>query len=52
MIERRACNLRRTNCTISNEKFQFYIFESKTVGFVCNSNNESSEIIKIIKVFE
>ena len=33
-------NLEKTNCTISNEKSQFYIFEIKTIDFVYDSNDQ------------
>ena len=45
-------NLEKTNCTISNKKFQFYIFELKIVNFVYDSNNKFSKITKIIKIPE
>ena len=45
-------NLEKTSCTISNEKSQFCIFELKIVDFVCDSNDRSSEIAKIIKILE
>ena len=45
-------NLEKTNCTISNEKFQFCMFELKIVNFVCDSNNRFSKTAKIIKIFE
>ena len=45
-------NLEKTNCTISNEKSQFCIFELKIVDFVYDSNNRFSKIIKIIKILK
>ena len=45
-------NLKKTNCTISNEKFQFCMFELKIVDFVCDSNDRFSETAKIIKILE
>ena len=45
-------NIKKTDCTISNEKSQFYIFELKIVDFVCDSNDRFSEIAKIIKILE
>ena len=45
-------NLEKTNCTISNEKSQFYISELKIVDFVCDSNDRFFEIAKIIKIFK
>ena len=45
-------NLEKTNCTISNKKFQFCIFELKIVDFVYDSNDRFSETAKIIKIFK
>ena len=45
-------NLEKTDCTISNEKSQFCIFELKIINFVCNSNERFSKIAKIIKILE
>ena len=45
-------NLEKTNCTISNKKFQFYMSELKIIDFVYDSNNKSSKIVKIIKIFK
>ena len=45
-------NLEKTNCTISDKKFQFCMFELKIVNFVCDSNNRSFEITKTIKILE
>ena len=45
-------NLEKTNFTISNEKFQFYMFELKIVDFVCDLNDRFSKTTKIIKILE
>ena len=45
-------NLKKVDYTISNEKSQFCMFELKIVDFVCDSNNKSSKIAKIIKILE
>ena len=45
-------NLEKTSCTILNKKSQFCISELKIVDFVYDSNDKSSEIAKIIKIFE
>ena len=45
-------NLEKTDCTISDEKSQFYVFELKIVNFDCDSNDISSEIAKMIKILE
>ena len=45
-------NLEKTNCTTSDEKFQFCISELKIVDFVCDSNDRFSETAKIIKILE
>ena len=44
--------LEKAKCTISNERFQFYMFKLKIVDFVCDSNDKFSEIAKIIKILE
>ena len=45
-------NLEKANCTISDEKFQFCMFELKIVDFVCDLNDRFSDTVKIIKIFE
>ena len=45
-------NLKKINCTISDEKFQFYMFDLKIVNFVCDSNDRFSEIAKIIEILK
>ena len=45
-------NLEKTDCTISDEKFQFCMSELKIVDFVCDSNDRSFETAKVIKIFE
>ena len=45
-------NLEKANRMISNEKSQFYIFELKIINFICDSNDRSSETVKITKILE
>ena len=45
-------NWEKANCTISNEKSQFCMFELKIIDFVCDSNDRSSETAKIIKILK
>ena len=45
-------NLEKTNCTISNKKSQFYMFELKIFNFIYDSNDRFSETAKIIKILE
>ena len=45
-------NVEKIDYIISDEKFQFYIFELKIVDFVCDSNDRFSKTAKIIKIFE
>ena len=45
-------NLKKTECIILNEKFQFCISELKNIDFVCDFDNRFSEMIKIIKIFK
>ena len=45
-------NLKKTNCTISDEKFQFCIVNLKIVSFVCDLNDKSFETTKIIKILK
>ena len=45
-------NLKKANCTISNEKSQFCMSELKIVDFICDSNDRFSETAKIIKILE
>ena len=45
-------NLKITDCTISNEKSQFYMFELKIVDFVYDSDNRSSKTAKVIKILK
>ena len=45
-------NLEKADCTISDEKFQFCIFELRIVDSICNSNDRFSETVKISKIFE
>ena len=45
-------NLEKMNCTILNEKFQFYIFELKIIDFVYDSNDRLFKTAKIIKILD
>ena len=45
-------NLKKTDYTISNEKFQFYIINFKIVDFVCDLNDRSFETTKMIKILK
>ena len=45
-------NLKKINYTISDEKFQFCIFNLKIINFVCDSNDRFSEIMKMIKILK
>ena len=45
-------NLKKIDYTISNEKSQFYILNFKIVDFICDSNNQSFETRKIIKILK
>ena len=47
-------DLKKTNCTISNEKFQFYVVDLKIVDFICDFDDwffKTTKIIKILKWF-
>ena len=45
-------NLEKTSRTISDEKFQFCIFELKIVDFVHDSNDKSFKTAKTIKILK
>ena len=45
-------NLKKTDCTILNEKFQFCIVDLKIVNFICNSNDKFLEMTKMIKILK
>ena len=45
-------NLKKTDCTISNEKFQFYVADFKIVDFVCDSNDRFFKMTKMIKILK
>ena len=45
-------NLKKSNCTISNEKFQFCIADFKIMSFICDLNDRSFETAKIIKILK
>ena len=45
-------NLKKTDCTISNEKFQFCVVDFKIVNFIYNSNDRFFEMTKMIKILK
>ena len=45
-------NLKKTNWTISDEKFQFCVIDLKIINFVCDSNDRFFETAKIIKILK
>ena len=45
-------NLKKINCTISNEKSQFYIINLKIIDFIYDLNDKSSETTKMIKILK
>ena len=45
-------NLKKTNCTISNKKFQFCVINFKIVDFICDLNNKFFETTKMIKILK
>ena len=45
-------NLKKTDCTISNEKFQFCVVDFKIINFVYDSNDKFFETTKIIKILK
>ena len=45
-------NLKKTDCTISNEKFQFCVVNFKIVDFVYDSNDRFFETTKMIKILK
>ena len=45
-------NLKKTDCTISNEKFQFYVADFKIVDFVCDLNDRFFKTTKVIKILK
>ena len=45
-------NLKKTDCTISNEKSQFCVADFKIIDFICDSNNRFFETTKIIKILK
>ena len=45
-------NLKKTDCTISDEKFQFCVADLKIVNFICDSNDRFFETAKIIKILK
>ena len=45
-------NLKKTDYTISDEKFQFYIINFKIVDFIYDLNDRFSETTKMIKILK
>ena len=45
-------NLKKTDCTISDEKSQFCVINFKIVDFVCDLNDRSFETTKMIKILK
>ena len=45
-------NLKKTDCTISDEKFQFCVADLKIVSFICDLNDRSFKTAKIIKILK
>ena len=45
-------NLEKINCTISDEKSQYYVVNFKIIDFIYDSNNRFFEITKIIKILK
>ena len=52
MIKCNADEFRKNNCTILNEKFQFFMSDLKILDFVCDLDNRSFETAKIIKILK
>ena len=45
-------NLKKTDYTISDEKFQFYIINLKIIDFIYDLNDQFLKITKIIKILK
>ena len=45
-------NLKKTDYTISDEKFQFYVADFKIIDFICDLNNKFFKITKMIKILK
>ena len=45
-------NLKKTDCTISDEKFQFCVVDFKFVDFIYDSNDRFSKTTKMIKILK
>ena len=45
-------NLKKTDCTISDKKFQFCVADLKIVNFIYDSNDKFFETAKIIKILK
>ena len=45
-------NLKKTDCTISDEKFQFCVVDFKIVNFICDLNDRFFKTTKMIKILK
>ena len=45
-------NLKKTDCTISDEKSQFCVVDFKIIDFVCDLNDRFFETTKMIKILK
>ena len=45
-------NLKKTDCMILNEKFQFCVVDFKIVDFIYDLNNKFFETTKMIKILK
>ena len=45
-------NLKKTDYTISDEKFQFCVVNFKIIDFICDLNDKFFETTKIIKILK
>ena len=45
-------NLKKTNYTILNEKFQFYVIDLKIVDFIYDLNDKFLKTTKMIKILK
>ena len=52
MIEYDTCEFKKTDCTISDKKFQFCVIDLKIVNFVCDLNDKFFKTTKIIKILK
>ena len=45
-------DLKKKNCTILNEKFQFYVVDFKIVNFIYDLNDKFFKTTKMIKILK